>query len=396
MSANLDRILDAYGRHNADEAQECFGLGAEFEHVGNLEAAATAYDRAYGLDTADTDIQTARQRVLNRLAVLENGIHFRYIPAGTFLMGSASGDPDEAPVHPIRLGAYWISETPVSWAGYCSLMNWPPPPVAMPPPEFPSPSGVGGLTKKTIVKLLKRTETPKPANQNKLYRVSAENRVRLQYCEDHTTRAIDWHAHAPEQQWSRGGQPVSSKELFGEPPRADATKPWGYSDKPMVSVCWFDAAAVGRKLATSTVVYCLPTEAEWEKAARGGSIDCPYPWGHQAPSTEMCDFARFDQLSILPMMRFAPNGYGLYAMSGGVWEWTSDWYDAQYYAASPRCNPKGPEQGQEKVLRGGSWTDCAEALTVSFRMSRLVRDEDSWGSGVANIGFRLCRRIPTP
>src|SRR5262249_48850440 len=70
-----------------------------------------------------------------------------------------------------------------------------------------------------------------------------------------------------------------------------------------------------------------------------------------------------------PMTRFAPNGYGLYAVNGCVWEWVRDWYDRDYYRQSPERNPEGPAQGQEKVLRGGSWADCAEVVTVSFRMA---------------------------
>jgi sulfatase modifying factor 1 len=94
------------------------------------------------------------------------------------------------------------------------------------------------------------------------------------------------------------------------------------------------------------------------------------------------------------MRRFPPNGYGLYAMSGGVWEWTSDWYDAESYRESPTGDPRDPEEGAAKVLRGGSWTDCAEAVTVSFRMAR---ESSSWKTGewgqhlAPNIGFRICR-----
>jgi formylglycine-generating enzyme required for sulfatase activity len=95
------------------------------------------------------------------------------------------------------------------------------------------------------------------------------------------------------------------------------------------------------------------------------------------------------------MRKFAPNGYGLYAVSGCVWEWTADWYDAQYYASGVRKNPTGPDLGQEKVIRGGSWTDCAEVTTVSFRMPHLVKDIRSGGGGTPNIGFRVCRKALT-
>jgi formylglycine-generating enzyme required for sulfatase activity len=84
-------------------------------------------------------------------------------------------------------------------------------------------------------------------------------------------------------------------------------------------------------------------------------------------------------------------------MTGSVWEWTSDWYDAEYYATSPGGDPTGPGTGEERVLRGGSWTDCADVVTVSFRMSRGSRSwtEGGWSPAfAANVGFRLCRRQP--
>ncbi len=394
MNQNLDWLLESHGKNGRGEAQKYFKLATELEAARNLHGAATAFDRAYGLNPVHMDIEQARRQLLDHLAVAEKGLLFRYIPAGTFQMGSDTGETDEAPVHPVRLDAYWLSETPVSWAAYCSLMGWSLPPDGMPPQETLGESKSSGLMKKVINSVLQRSEKPNPANQEAML-IAAGNRIRLQYCEDATTRAIDWHAHAPEHEWNRGGEPVSSRKLFGEPPREDPHRPWTYENKPMVSVSWYDADALCTRLTTSAVTYCLPTEAEWEKAARGGLIGCPYPWGQEIPSTSMCDFDRFDQFSILPSRKFAPNGYGLYAVSGCVWEWTSDWYDAQYYASSPRKGPTGPETGQEKVLRGGSWTDCAEVTTVSFRMSRIVKDWRCGGSGIPNVGFRVCRKIPT-
>src|SRR5262245_12109856 len=94
-----------------------------------------------------------------------------------------------------------------------------------------------------------------------------------------------------------------------------------------------------------------------------------------------------------------PAGYGLYGMCGGVWEWTADWYDAFYYARCPLDNPNGPRRGKQKVIRGGSWTDCPDFVTVSFRASRRSNSwrEEKWGAQMtANIGFRLCRVPSTP
>ena len=150
------------------------------------------------------------------------------------------------------------------------------------------------------------------------------------------------------------------------------------------------------RISSDAIRYRLPTEAEWEKAARGGLIGSPYPWGSELPSDDWCDFDRFDKFSILPMRRFAPNGYGLYAISGCVWEWTADWYDAMYYSDSEEVNPTGPPNGEAKVLRGGSWADCVEVVTVSFRMSRVAEHgQEGWGGHFTpNVGFRICRVEP--
>jgi formylglycine-generating enzyme required for sulfatase activity len=149
------------------------------------------------------------------------------------------------------------------------------------------------------------------------------------------------------------------------------------------------------RLSAGRVSYGLPTEAQWEKAARGGLIGARYAWGNEPPTHECCDFDRFREVSIRPTRTFPPNGYGLYAVNGGVWEWTRDWYDRDYYWHSPETDPEGPSEGQEKVLRGGSWSDCAEAVTVTFRMSRgSTALSEMWAPHAApNVGFRLCRTV---
>jgi formylglycine-generating enzyme required for sulfatase activity len=333
------------------------------EGVGDLFSAASFYDRAYGLAPLDEKIRVARQGVLDKLALVENGLAFRFVPGGPFLMGNDHGEWDERPLHRAWLSAFWISETPISWADYCRLMDWEPPPVGCPRVE-------GNKAKQDF--------------DEAAFAIYNENKIRLQYCEDKTVHARDWHAHAPGQLWQSGGKTQTAQELFGSPQRDDPENPWLYAGKPMVAVSFEGVEMLCRRISTDRIVYSLPTETQWEKAARGGLIAARHSWGDAPPTSERCDFARFDKFSVLPMRTFPPNGYGLYATNGGVWEWTKDWYQADYYGESPEDNPRGPAEGSERVLRGGSWTDCAEVQTVTFRMS----SHHGWAP---NIGFRLCR-----
>src|SRR5262249_52645426 len=160
------------------------------------------------------------------------------------------------------------------------------------------------------------------------------------------------------------------------------------------AVRWQEAEELAARLSSPMARYALPTEAQWEKAARGGLIGARYPWGDEPPTEERCDFGRFHEFSGREAKATPPNSEGRDRMAGGVWEWTRDWYDRDWHRQAPDHDPEGPPRGREKVLRGGSWADCAEACTVSFRMSA---ESEHWrvalrlGCPIPTIGFRLCR-----
>ena len=140
---------------------------------------------------------------------------------------------------------------------------------------------------------------------------------------------------------------------------------------PVVGVTFSDAQAYAQWAGKR-----LPTEAEWEYAARGGLVGKRYVWGNRLPKETDGNFsgsfggeqADDGYLYTAPVGSYATNDYGLYDMAGNVWEWCADWYGEDYYASSLPKNPKGPETGTERVLRGSGWSSYLQHLRLSRRL----------------------------
>ncbi|MBP1618356.1 MAG: formylglycine-rating enzyme family protein [Bacteroidetes bacterium] len=144
---------------------------------------------------------------------------------------------------------------------------------------------------------------------------------------------------------------------------------WGWiSNHPIVNINWQDAVDYCNWLSQRTNTnYRLPTEAEWEYAARGGSLSkgTRYSGGHIIENVGWYEVNGGDKTHVVATKK--ANELGIYDMSGNVWEWCADWYDDKYYNISPMSNPKGPDLGSYKVLRGGSWACSAMGCRVVFR-----------------------------
>jgi formylglycine-generating enzyme len=163
---------------------------------------------------------------------------------------------------------------------------------------------------------------------------------------------------------------------------------------PVVHISWFDAVAYCRWAGVR-----LPTEAEWEYAARGGLEQQRFPWGdelvpggrHRAnvwqgdfPAENSCADGWY---GTAPVDAYDPNGFGLFNVVGNVWEWTSDWFGVEH-APAPATNPAGPAQGTHRVMRGGSYL-CHESYCNRYRLS--ARSAVTPDSTTGNLGFRCAR-----
>jgi len=307
-------------------------------------------------------------------------VGMKYIPGGTFMMGGDNdqASTDEYPKHNVEVDAFWMDATEVTNAQFQKFIE-----------------ATGYITtaeQKPNWEELKKSVppgTPRPPDSV----LVAASLVFKQTKEEVDLHDFNqWWGWVPGADWKHPQGPGSSikgKEYY-----------------PVVQVSWFDAMA-----------YCkwagkrLPTEAEWEFAARGGLTNNIYPWGNEhvnagKPKANSWEgkFPYFNKmkdgyLTGAPAKSFAANRYGLYDVAGNVWEWCSDWYDAGYYKTISNItthSPKGPEKSfdpeeiytPKKSLRGGSFL-CNDSYCSGYRVARRMKSSPD--TGLEHTGFRCVK-----
>jgi len=300
------------------------------------------------------------------------------VPGGTFEMGDnfSEGDADELPVHTVTMDSFHIGKYAITNRQYCDFLN-----SAMS-------EGLITVTSGVLYKAGYGTTYP--------------------YCD---TDSADANSQID---YSGSGFSVSTK--LGRDMSFD----------PMVQVSWYGAAAYcnwrseeegyetcydpcdpNSPCDFSKKGHRLATEAEWEYAARGGLSGRRFPWGDTISHSQANYYSYWQQSSpyysydvsptqghhptwddgvcpyTSPVASFAANGYGLYDMTGNVWEWCNDWYDSDYYDSSPTNNPTGPISGDYRILRGGAWNLYANWCRVAFRYNYNPSNR------AYSVGFRL-------
>jgi len=162
---------------------------------------------------------------------------------------------------------------------------------------------------------------------------------------------------------------------------------FSHPEQPVVAPSWFDAVAYCGWLSEVTGhLYRLPTEAEWERAARGGMEQKLYPWG-DAPLESLANYSARWKLAPEAVGRAEQNAFGLFDIGANVHEWCADWFAPDYYSISPERNPQGPSEGTRRSSRGGSWRHATKVARCAARSS--IPPEFQY----ADYGFRVARSL---
>ena len=300
-----------------------------------------------------------------------------WIAGGEFLMGASDneGSPDEYPQHKVKLNGFWMDETEVTNAQFR---------------EFIRVTGYITTAEKAIDWEEMKKQLP-PGTLKPPDSLLAASSLVFQ-CSQHVVSLSD-----PSQWWTW------TKGADWRHPQGPRSSIEGKDNYPVVHISWDDASAYAKWAGKR-----LPTEAEWEYAARGGKINQSYPWGNEAveagkPKANIWqgDFPNDNTgwdgyKGLAPVKSFAPNGYGLFDMAGNVWEWCSDWYDSNYYNElkdSNTINPKGPSKSNDpmepglpkRILRGGSFM-CNASYCKGYRVSSRMKSSPD--TGLEHTGFR--------
>ncbi len=279
------------------------------------------------------------------------------LDGGRFLMGTDSDEgfpaDGEGPVREVMLDAFYIDASPVTNAQFA---------------EFVRVAGYATESERFGWSFVFHKHIP-PDLFSRLV--------------DRTVAGIDWWCKVNGADWRHPEGPGSSID----------TRP----HHPAVHVSWNDAAAYCRWAGKR-----LPTEAEWEYAARGGLEQKTYPWGDELTpgGRHLCniwqgEFPNVDTgedgyTAPCPVDAFPHNGYGLYSVAGNTWEWCADWFDPTWHVTATRRNPVGPPSGTYHVMRGGSYL-CHKSYCNRYRVA--ARTSNTPDSATTNIGFRSVRDV---